>query len=71
MPVVFGPKWQKFREAHGLIQAGAAISVKNYKQLAAALDLAFDQQLAMGQKAHDYVQSELGATETILNTLKL
>lgn len=71
MPVVFGPKWQKFREAHGLIQAGAAISVKNYKQLAAALDFVFDQQLAMGQKAHDYVQSELGATETILNTLKL
>lgn len=65
MPVVFGPHWQKFREARGLIQAGAAISVKNYREFAAALDRAFDQQQQMGQAATDYVQSECGATEKI------
>lgn len=65
MPVVFGPKWQKFREARGLLNAGAAKSVKNYREFAAALDKAFEQQAAMGQAAADYVNSELGATEKI------
>lgn len=65
MPVVFGPKWQKFREAHGLLNAGAAKSMKNYREFAAALDKAFEQQAAMGQAAADYVNSELGATEKI------
>lgn len=65
MPVVFGPKWQKFREARGLLNAGAAKSVKNYREFAAALDKAFEQQVAMGQAATNYVNSELGATEKI------
>ena len=69
MPVVFGPHWQKFREARGLQQAGAAISVKNYREFAAALDRAFDQQQQMGQAAADYVQSERGATNIIYNAL--
>ena len=65
MPVVFGPAWEKFREARGLIEAGAAISVKNYREFAAALDRAFVEQEVMGQKANEYVQSECGATERI------
>lgn len=65
MPVVFGPKWQKFREARGLLNAGAAESVKNYREFAAALDSAFENQQAMGQAATNYVNSELGATEKI------
>lgn len=69
MPVVFGPAWEKFREAKGLIDAGAALSVKNYKELALALDRAFAEQEMMGQKANDYVQSELGATNKILRHL--
>lgn len=69
MPVVFGPTWQKFREARGLIEAGAAISVKNYREFAAALDKAFAVQKQMGQAAADYVNSELGATDKILKQL--
>jgi 3-deoxy-D-manno-octulosonic-acid transferase len=65
MPVVFGPTWQKFREARGLIEAGAAISVKNYREFAEALDKAFAEQQQMGQAAADYVQNECGATERI------
>ena len=65
MPVVFGPHWQKFREARGLQQAGAAISVKNYREMAEALDRAFEEQEQMGQAATDYVQSECGATDKI------
>lgn len=69
MPVVFGPKWKKFREAQGLLNVGAALSITNYRELAAALDTAFDQQQAMGQRAIDYVQNECGATEIIYNEL--
>ena len=71
MPVVFGPTWKKFREAHGLLAAGAAITVKNYREFADALDRAFDNQLIMGQRANDYVQSECGATDKILKQLNL
>jgi 3-deoxy-D-manno-octulosonic-acid transferase len=71
MPVVFGPTWKKFREAHGLLAAGAAISVKNYREFADALDRAFDNQSIMGQRANDYVQSECGATDKILKLLNL
>ena len=65
MPVVFGPKWQKFREARGLLEVGAAVSVKNYREMAKALDSAFANQEQMGKAATDYVNGELGATEKI------
>ena len=69
MPVIFGPTWKKFREAHGLLAAGAAITVKNYREFAAALDTAFATQTAMGMAATAYVNSECGATETIYNEI--
>jgi 3-deoxy-D-manno-octulosonic-acid transferase len=69
VPVIFGPKWQKFREAKGLLEQGAAISVKNYKQLASALDRAFEHQEQMGQAAAKYVMDECGATEIIYQAL--
>lgn len=65
IPVVFGPTWKKFREAHGLLAAGAAITVKNYREFAAALDTAFTNRTVMGNAATRYVDSECGATETI------
>ena len=65
MPVVFGPKYQHFREAKGLIDAGAARSIKNYSELEAALITALDEYETIGAKAAEYVQSELGATEKI------
>ena len=71
MPVVFGPTWQKFREARGLLESGAAISVKNYHEFAKAMDTAFANQKAMGQAAGNYVESERGASEIIMRTLKL
>lgn len=69
MPVVFGPTWKKFREAHGLLAAGAAITVKNYREFAAALDTAFATHTEMGLAAARYVDGECGATETIYNEI--
>ena len=62
MPVVFGPRYHHFREAQGLIDAGAARSIKEYSELEAALSTALDQHEYIGAKAAAYVQSELGAT---------
>jgi 3-deoxy-D-manno-octulosonic-acid transferase len=69
MPVVFGPKWQKFREARGLLQAEAALTVRNYKEFEQALDTAFANQQKMGERANQYVQNECGATNIIYNEL--
>ena len=69
IPVIFGPKWQKFREAKGLLQAQAALSVSNYKEFANALDTAFATQEMMGERAAQYVQSESGATKIIYEAL--
>ena len=68
-PVVFGPNYHHFREAQGLIDAGAGKSVKNGTELAAALDYALDHHAELGKKAAEYVQSEIGATEKIYQDL--
>lgn len=69
VPVVFGSNYHHFREAQGLIDAGAARSIKNYSELEAALTTALDQHETIGAKAAEYVQSELGATEKIYKEL--
>ena len=69
MPVIFGPNYHHFREAQGLIDAGAARSIKNYSELEAALTTALDQQETIGTKATAYVESELGATNRIFNAI--
>ena len=69
LPVVFGPNYHHFREAQGLIDAGAARSIKNYSELEAALNTALDDYETIGAKAAEYVQSELGATAKIYDEI--
>ena len=69
VPVVFGPNYKHFREAQGLIDAGAARSIKNYTELEAALTTALNDYKKIGPKAAEYVQSELGATDKIFKYL--
>ena len=69
VPVVFGPNYKHFREAQGLIDAGAARSIKNYTELEAALTTALNDHMTIGPKAAEYVQSELGATDKIFKYL--
>jgi len=71
MPVLFGPNYHHFREAQGLIDAGAGRSVKKFSELAEAVEDAFVRQAETGAKAAAYVQSELGATEKILKELRI
>ncbi|MCQ2348646.1 MAG: 3-deoxy-D-manno-octulosonic acid transferase [Paludibacteraceae bacterium] len=70
IPVLFGPKHHKFREAQGLLQAGGGYDVTDYKTFKHAMDDALLHADEMGQKAKAYVQSELGATERICVSLE-
>ena len=71
MPVLFGPNHERFREALGLKAAGAGFAVNNYASFEAAMDDALAHHEEYGQKAKAYIDSELGATDTILNNLTI
>lgn len=72
IPIIFGPKYQKFNEAVSLIREGGAFTVSNAQQLKELLDaLTGSPKIAKaaGQKATDYVESQSGATEIICKKL--
>lgn len=69
IPVVFGPNYQRFREAGELIAQGGAASYTTGKELAALLQ----QWLAdnrIGKINRQYVAQHCGATEAILKLLQ-
>lgn len=68
IPVIFGPKYRKFNEAVNLIQTGGAFSIQNSKELKEVLDSLIQHPAiaeTAGQKAMEYVNSQLGATDSI------
>jgi len=74
VPVVFGPKYQKFREACQLIEIGAAKSINNIDEITAAFDAYFaDNQLCTesGKKAANYVDQMRGGTKLILEQVAI
>jgi 3-deoxy-D-manno-octulosonic-acid transferase len=69
-PVLFGPRYEKFREAKDLIATGAAVSVTDVNALTTKMDewLNKPESLSLaGKAASDYVISEAGATEKIMS----
>lgn len=64
LPVIFGPRYDKFQEAKDLIQSGAAKSITNEAELEAAF-LALSHSPDTGALAKNYVQSKTGATAQI------
>lgn len=69
-PVVFGPNYKSFREAHRLIGEGGGFTISNYIELCGVLESQLTDSTSAGIAAGRYVQSELGATEKILNKIK-
>lgn len=69
LPVIFGPNYTHFREAQGLIDVGAARSIKNYSELETALTTALDEHETIGAKAAEYVEAEKGATDCIFKEI--
>ena len=66
LPVVFGPKYQKFNEAKCLIEQKGAISISNYEELIYAINILnnFDKSIAL-----NYIKENSGATKRILSLL--
>ena len=69
VPVIFGPRYRKFREAEELIETGGGFAVHDYASFAAAMDDALAHHEEYGRKAGDYVRSEVGATDKIYHAL--
>jgi 3-deoxy-D-manno-octulosonic-acid transferase len=69
LPVIFGPKYQKFQEAHDLIRIGAAKSIENEVDLITAFQ-SFTQNQKAAQAAIAYVNGQKGATASIYKKIK-
>ena len=72
IPVIFGPKYQKFMEAVQLIEAKGAYSIKDYDELKTLLDRFLTDELFLretGTNAGYYVTSNAGATEKIMHMI--
>lgn len=72
LPVVFGPKYRKFQEAMSLTEKGGAFSIKNGEELKNILDVLIETPeiaTTAGERARNYVNSQLGATQTIMQYL--
>lgn len=72
IPVVFGPKHQKFKEAKDLIVGGGGFSVATQEELAITLNslICNTEKLKLGaQFAREYVDVKRGATQRILESV--
>ncbi len=74
VPVIFGPNHEKFREAKELMTMGGGHSIQNYEELSYLLDRYITEEGAIihdGNASSNYVESNLGATNTIISSLNL
>lgn len=72
IPVIFGPKYQKFQEAVQLIEKKGAYSIKNYVELQVLLDRLLTDEFFLretGIHAGSYVTDHAGATDKILSII--
>ena len=68
-PVIFGPNYQRFAEAHGLIEAGAGFSVKDAEELGSVLHRFTSDPVALrtaSEAASRYVLEHTGATQRVV-----
>jgi 3-deoxy-D-manno-octulosonic-acid transferase len=72
-PVLFGPKYQKFKEARDLVKIGAAFSITNQDELKIKMDHLLndpEQLLKAGDAAKNYVEENTGATQKIVQYIQ-
>ena len=72
-PVVFGPVYEKFSEAKGLVECGGAVSVSGPLQLEAVLSKLFDDTETLQKSsiaARDFVYNNKGATDKIIDHIQ-
>lgn len=70
IPVIFGPNFIKFREAHDLIATGGGFTIKNRTEFNKLMESFINEpelREKAGKEAKNYIFSNSGATNTILN----
>ncbi len=73
MPVVFGPKYDKFKEAKDLIELNAGYSINTEEELLAVAGSLMDDEIHRYRAARaskKYVEEHVGATEAIVKYIK-
>lgn len=73
MPVIFGPKFSKFKEAEDLVQLNAGFSINSQDGLNAVASMLMNDEAARHAAAliaKDYVAKSVGATNTIMAYIK-
>ncbi|MEO5910152.1 MAG: glycosyltransferase N-terminal domain-containing protein [Pelobium sp.] len=69
LPVIFGPKFQKFKEAKDLIAVKGGFTISSQQELNQILDLLINDEnhrITCGNNAAKYVEQHTGATEMIM-----
>ena len=66
LPVVFGPNYQKFKEANELIELEGAKSISNYSELETSILSFIDFDSSISK---NYIKNNAGATEIIINSI--
>ena len=72
IPVVFGPKFSKFKEARDLVKIGGAYSCNTGSEVSLTLQKLVSDTLVReraGKVAGKYIQDNLGATDIIYNDI--
>jgi 3-deoxy-D-manno-octulosonic-acid transferase len=72
-PIIFGPEYEKFKEANDLVEAEGAFSIENALELEELLNQLFsdkEKYLQASSTCAMYVQLHKGATEKIMQTIK-
>jgi 3-deoxy-D-manno-octulosonic-acid transferase len=73
MPVVFGPNFQKFREAVELVKDGGAFPISSYEELKELFDNFRENEKSLNKAAEatkTFVNLNIGATEVIMKYLR-
>jgi len=74
LPVIFGPDYQKFQEAHDMLSLGAATCINNYEELEIQIDSYRsnpEKLIAASALARGYVNKNRGASKEIVKYLFL
>ena len=72
-PVLFGPVYDKYLEASGLVDAGGAISIQDVLDFEALANKLFNNEadrIKMGQHAGDFVYAHKGASAKIIHYIQ-
>lgn len=72
LPVIFGPNYQRFKEAHELVSLGLGFSIKDAIELKAVFSLLTtdeDRLQNLRKKVKQYVREHTGATDIIMSYL--